>query len=168
MTDLENRSSDGREAVRGAMAELIKTGYVERNRVKDEDGRMQGWEYVVYEAPKQSGLRFDGTERDRVGDNERSPDEVSEVPSVPAPNKLWMRKYFAAWSRGTGGALLPAKWLKDGLRTLEDTHGEDNVYDAFVSFTKSKDAQYGPKQFIQNFGKWNMKKTVKIADALGD
>jgi len=169
MTDLENRASDGREGLRGAMAELIKHGYVERKKLKDEQGKMQGYEYVVYEVPisqrvaTQPELGITGeTNSGGAVENEQS------GPNVQARSNLFMRKYFAAWSRRTGGSLLPAKWLREGLRSLEDQHGEAAVYDAFNAFASSQDAKYGCKQFIQNFGMWSRKSAPKPIDAMGD
>ena len=44
-------SLEGIDAIRQAIAELEKHGYVERTRVRDEKGCLRGTEYVVYEQP---------------------------------------------------------------------------------------------------------------------
>lgn len=167
MADLENRSADGREGLRGAMAELIRCGYVDREKIKDEEGKMRGYEYVVYEVPEgghqqpELGLTSEADVR-ATGENEQ------RGPRVSARSNLFMRKYFGAWTKGTGGSLLPAKWLRDGLKELEGEHGETDVYDAFTAFAASKDAKFGPKQFIQNYGRWAVKRQVEVRDNLGD
>lgn len=50
-TDIEKRSTDGRDSVRSGIKELIDAGYMERIRVR-EKGRFKGWEYSVYEYPQ--------------------------------------------------------------------------------------------------------------------
>lgn len=43
---------DGEDAIRSALKELEKNGYLVRERTRDENGRMGGMLYHVYEAPK--------------------------------------------------------------------------------------------------------------------
>lgn len=42
---------EGKDSIRGAISELEKCGYLVRNRFRDEKGRLQEIEYVVYEIP---------------------------------------------------------------------------------------------------------------------
>ena len=49
-TDIEKRSTDGRDAVHSGIKELIAAGYMERKQVRDK-GQFKGYEYSVYEYP---------------------------------------------------------------------------------------------------------------------
>ncbi len=49
VTDLSNRSKDGREATASALSELQKAGYVKRTRISDEGGKFAGYDYEVHE-----------------------------------------------------------------------------------------------------------------------
>lgn len=42
---------EGKDSIRGAINELEKCGYLFRNRVRDENGRLKDTEYIVYEKP---------------------------------------------------------------------------------------------------------------------
>ena len=49
--ELVNHSKDGRESLRSGIKELISAGYIARIQLRDEMGRMSGYEYQVYEEP---------------------------------------------------------------------------------------------------------------------
>ena len=44
---------DGEDSVRSGLKELEKFGYLERERERDENGRMKGVVYHIYETPKE-------------------------------------------------------------------------------------------------------------------
>ena len=44
-------SSEGKDSIRSAVAELEKAGYLNRSRVRDEQGRLLGMEYTIREQP---------------------------------------------------------------------------------------------------------------------
>lgn len=48
---LSKRHRDGLDSVRSALAELEKSGYVTRERIRSEDGTFRGVNYVVREVP---------------------------------------------------------------------------------------------------------------------
>lgn len=50
--DLVRRSRDGRDSVYAGLAELKAAGYVEERIVRAPNGRIQGYEYRVYEQPQ--------------------------------------------------------------------------------------------------------------------
>lgn len=52
ISDLENRSEDGRDATTAAMNSLIESGYVVRERKHDDKGRFEGYDYFVFERPE--------------------------------------------------------------------------------------------------------------------
>lgn len=51
LAGLARINCEGRDAVRAAVSELEKAGYVARSRVRDEKGRLLGTEYVIREQP---------------------------------------------------------------------------------------------------------------------
>ena len=51
LAGLARINAEGKDAVRAAVAELEKAGYVTRRRVRDEKGRLLGTEYVIREQP---------------------------------------------------------------------------------------------------------------------
>lgn len=52
IADLSNRSTDGRDKTASGMNELIKAGYVVRQRVVGANGKFDGYDYVVFERPE--------------------------------------------------------------------------------------------------------------------
>jgi hypothetical protein len=53
LSDLEKQSTDGRDATRSGIDELIKFGYIIRIRVKGEDGKFMGYDYEVSDVPSE-------------------------------------------------------------------------------------------------------------------
>ncbi|KAA1039146.1 helix-turn-helix domain-containing protein [Macrococcus equipercicus] len=54
-TEIVKNCKDGRDSVRSGIDELVKAGYIVRNRQRDDKGRLGGYDYDVYETPVQSG-----------------------------------------------------------------------------------------------------------------
>ena len=54
VSDLKNRSKDGRDATSSAMQSLIQAGYVVRESEHDKAGRFAGYNYYVFETPEQA------------------------------------------------------------------------------------------------------------------
>jgi hypothetical protein len=59
-SEIVKHAKDGIDSTRTAIKELIDAGYIERQRVRDEKGRLKGYEYNVYEAPIHIGFSKDG------------------------------------------------------------------------------------------------------------
>lgn len=52
LSDVENHSTDGRQAIQSGIKELEDAGYIYRKPAKDlETGKLTGWEWNVYETP---------------------------------------------------------------------------------------------------------------------
>lgn len=54
-------TKDGKDSVKSALTELEKLGYLQRERVRDEKGRLRGAIYHVYEVPFEPAIAEDGT-----------------------------------------------------------------------------------------------------------
>jgi len=48
---LSKISTDGKDSVRTAIKELIETKYITRNKIKNEKGQFENWEYIITEKP---------------------------------------------------------------------------------------------------------------------
>ncbi len=60
------------DAIREAIRELEKAGYIVRSRERDEKGRLRGADYVIYEQPQQPMLFLGGKEKTTLK-------EISEI-----------------------------------------------------------------------------------------
>jgi hypothetical protein len=49
--EIAKHSSDGIKSVRSGIKELIKYGYIVRKSIRNEHGRFQGYEYLVFDSP---------------------------------------------------------------------------------------------------------------------
>ncbi|HFJ5095457.1 TPA: conserved phage C-terminal domain-containing protein [Staphylococcus aureus] len=50
-TELEQHSTDGLSGLKSGIKELEEIGYIQRSRKRDKSGRLNGYEYLVYEQP---------------------------------------------------------------------------------------------------------------------
>lgn len=51
LTELANRATDGIDSLRSGVRELEAAGYIVKQQTRDEQGKLTGWEYDVYEQP---------------------------------------------------------------------------------------------------------------------
>ena len=51
LSGLARISLEGKEAIRAAVVELEKAGYIQRSRTRNEKGYLQGTEYIIREQP---------------------------------------------------------------------------------------------------------------------
>ena len=73
LAGLAKINAEGRDAIRAAVQELERAGYIRRSRVRDGKGCLRGTEYVIYERPQQPD-----------GDAPENPAAESFFPSQPA------------------------------------------------------------------------------------
>lgn len=64
---LAKQGPDGRAAVSAGLKELQKAGYLHRQRVRGESGRMSGWESVIHEQPQLKVLVTPKAENPTIG-----------------------------------------------------------------------------------------------------
>ena len=53
LAGLARINAEGRDAIRAAVQELERAGYICRSRVRDDKGCLRGTEYIIYERPRQ-------------------------------------------------------------------------------------------------------------------
>ena len=70
------------DAIREAIRELEKAGYVVRSRERDDKGRLRGADYIIYEQPQQSALDLP------VLDNPMLENPTLEKPMLENPTQL--------------------------------------------------------------------------------
>lgn len=77
ISDLKNRSKDGKDSTAQGIAELERAGYIKRKKIRNEKGQFQGYEYEVYEFP------IDNTENGKAEtDNSSTDNSSTEKPSL--------------------------------------------------------------------------------------
>lgn len=72
---------DGIDSVRAGLKELEENGYLEKERVRDEKGRVKGTDYRIFEMPKAKRVASKGTESNGI--EEKAPN--SEIPKQGGP-----------------------------------------------------------------------------------
>lgn len=84
--DLISSSADGESAVRSALRELEKYGYYKKFPVRTEDGaKIDHWESVVYELPKESETEEQQEQKSGDSRTENSADLFGDFQKVGSP-----------------------------------------------------------------------------------
>lgn len=82
---------DGEDSIRSGLKELEKYGYLERERERDENGRMRGTIYRIFEIPKSQKAAGSETKSYGVEQKSKRPNKVksiepkNEVPTLDSP-----------------------------------------------------------------------------------
>lgn len=66
-TEIVKHSSDGLSGLKSGIKELEEVGYIQRNRKRDDKGRLKEYEYLVYEQPNH--IRFSNIGKTNVGNS---------------------------------------------------------------------------------------------------
>lgn len=66
-SDIINQSNDGKYAIKAGLKELEQTGYLVKEKRKDEKNRFVGWSYFFYEIPTEIKEMFPKREKPNVG-----------------------------------------------------------------------------------------------------
>ena len=75
------------DAIREAVRELERAGYITRSRERDEKGRLQGADYVIYEQPQPPNLDLPTLENPTL-DNPTQEKPILENPTLENPTQL--------------------------------------------------------------------------------
>ena len=75
------------DAIREAVRELERAGYIVRSRERDEKGRLRGAEYVIYELPQPPTLDLPTLENPTL-DNPTLDNPTLEKPTLENPTQL--------------------------------------------------------------------------------
>lgn len=59
-TEILNHTMDGKDSLKSGIKELEEVGYITRTRKRNNKGHLNGYEYLVYEHPIQSGNSYLG------------------------------------------------------------------------------------------------------------
>ena len=134
LAGLTRISLEGKDAIRAAVVELEKAGYVTRSRVRNEKGHLQGTEYVIRERPvfsAQPALEEPASENPTLEDttqlnkdkNKITDSQITE--SFPFPSSL-----------PTAFASVPAQPSeakgRKGRRSSGVSQGEMNAYRGLI------------------------------------
>ncbi len=55
-SEIIKHTKDGKDSLKTGIKELEVAGYIERKRIRNDQGQLKEYEYTVYEQPNQSGL----------------------------------------------------------------------------------------------------------------
>lgn len=66
-TEIVKHSSDGLSGLKSGIKELEQVGYIQRNRKRDDKGRLKEYEYLVYEQPNH--IRFSNVGKTNIGNS---------------------------------------------------------------------------------------------------
>lgn len=158
ITDLANRSKDGKASVQSAMHELMGHGYVSREMVRDRRGQMGGYNYTVYEVPPSEWATDDrfsvngepATSKEPEYKNNTEPHENKPTvgPLIQAMARIWKEIMHGAPNRGRIGVV--AKILMLDLK-----YGMDDICDGWARYLKGTDPLYAsPNAFASKAGMW--------------
>lgn len=65
--EIVKHSSDGLSGLKSGIKELEQVGYIQRNRKRDDKGRLKEYEYLVYEQPNH--IRFSNVGKTNIGNS---------------------------------------------------------------------------------------------------
>jgi predicted transcriptional regulator len=110
---------EGKVSIRSTMNELIKYGYVERERVKDEKGVYIGINYIVFESPKLENLTMGNKTQvsNNIINNQSNKDNskiefFDEVMAFDNYSKEMLNDFFEYWSEPTKKGIMKKDTMK--------------------------------------------------------
>ena len=115
---------EGETAIRSTMNELIKNGYVERERVKNKKGVLIGIDYTVFESPKLNSPRLGFPNVDNqvqvsnnIINNQSNKDNskiefFNEVMAFDNFTKEMLNDFFEYWSEPTKKGIMKKDTMK--------------------------------------------------------
>jgi len=110
---------EGKVSIRSTMNELIKHGYVERERVKDKKGVYIGINYIVFESPKLENLTMDNKTQvnNNIINNKSNKDNskiefFDEVMAFKNYSKEMLTDFFEYWSEPTKKGIMKKDTMK--------------------------------------------------------
>lgn len=167
VSDLQERSRNGRDAVRALLNELEQAGYIQKASCRDEvSGRFGGMEYLVLEVPesKKKDLTPSPEKASSVNQVHKNPAPGNPSPVVPAPEKpiLLNNKYNNIYNNNNTNSVFEfSNYLKN------KNHINPNFYPSQETITTAQelglDKVTDPNQ-IQAFINHNQKQGSKWAD----
>ena len=110
---------EGKVSIRSTMNELIKHGYVERERVKDKKGVYIGINYIVFESPKLENLTMGNKTQvsNNIINNQFNKDNskiefFDEVMAFKNYTKEMLTDFFEYWSEPTKKGIMKKDTMK--------------------------------------------------------
>jgi predicted transcriptional regulator len=110
---------EGKVSIRSTMNELIKYGYVERERVKDAKGVYIGINYIVFESPKLENLTMGNKTQvsNNIINNQSNKDNskiefFDEVMAFENYSKEMLNDFFEYWSEPTKKGIMKKDTMK--------------------------------------------------------
>lgn len=151
----------GKDAIRKAIVELEKAGYISRQRLRDENGTLAGTQYTIREMPERSAQPMAGfptqekpalelPTQDNPPQLNKDPGITEEIIPPISPEKP---KAERKGRRGKANTVLTdgqmAELIRQNVATLGDAHGwgrddKNAVYKLAVEFYQPRDCSGSP------------------------
>lgn len=130
ISGLSVKCKEGKSSIRGAITELMEHRYITRSLARDENGRIGGYEYVVYEEPQPSC------------ENPTTDNPSSENRTQQTTNSTNEKKTKSPCSPPTGDAPTPGESKPKSIRPDKSTPAHDpEAFEAFWAKYPRKDGR---------------------------
>lgn len=130
IADLSKRSREGRDAVQGAMAELMKSGYVKRELARKDDGSLDGWDYTIYEVPPDGWQTADGFSADGEKATTKEPKKLNNHKTYHSEH---LQRMFHAW-RDKVGPDVPRSRIAKAFNALASHYSADDITEGWALY----------------------------------
>lgn len=161
ISHLKKQSTDGRDSTRTALNELIDSGYIEKNRQHEEDGKFAGFEYIVLESPNIPSQSIYGKSVNGLSVNGKPDDGKSDTTNIESTNKDL---------NNSGEEGSPARADSESLpKRLEEAETPEALLELWTEYREEIDMPLGQsaKQLalkqIQEWGVWIAKENIQTA-----
>ena len=130
------------DAIREAVKELERAGYIVRSRERDEKGRLRGADYVIFEQPQTPPISDLPTLENPTLDNPTLEKPTQEKPTLENPTQLKNTDSIPIHSLNPlpydGEAATPPEWKRkeatDAYSVYEEIIKDNIEYDHFVRY----------------------------------
>ena len=133
---------EGRDAIREAVKELERQGYVVRTRVRDEQGRLRNAEYTIYEVPQsvQDKPASENPEQGKAAQEksiqedsvQENPRQLNTNPTRTYPSKTYKPKPHAE-NPNPSNPNLSIRMQRETMEELRETIRENIGYDCLAN-----------------------------------
>lgn len=86
--DIINNHTDGRDAIRSAMRELLSAGYIVKASVRDADGKFIGSETVIHECPQEITSENQIVDMGDIDESPQTDFPATDIPAVGKPTPI--------------------------------------------------------------------------------
>ena len=174
-TELLKHATDGKDSTRSGFDELVDRGYVIPQELRDENGRMAGWDYIVTETP---------TAEKPIAGNPPSVNPTSDTPPLQSTKHIQStnKQNTNLTSRdsadlGDAAAIgverepppptpAPAKSLEGVIKEFNLSPQRREALNTWLAFKKEKKQGYKPIGLRSLLKQWDGKSDAEFVSAV--